>query len=651
MEKYLKSKIAICTFLLLCLLSTIKAQQSNLHEMSKAAGLAETSRIDEAEKLLTPILNDNPNWGEGWIYLGRSLAKQEKFIAAAKAFEKAGNLGERKATIWLEACSAAQNSKADSLALNYFQKALAGSVHRKWLIQDSSFDGYLDLEDFLDTPVAQELLLEAAFDRPSLHPTIINIEKQLFKNDHGITALDSVELITLKDKYVQTLDAIEKDGELHFLAGIFYSSDGNRTKAIEAFQNAKRLDYLPSVCDGWIAYHYTYLGEEDSAFIHLERNLTAHDAPDWAFYPGEFDSLHSDPRWNLLKERYSVANSPMVPIPVIGKNDAPYPAKEWPSTDPSEVGMDENILKLATKSITSTLPSVTSLLVVKDGYLVYENYFNGYTEKDAFNIKSCTKSILGTLAGIMSDKNLLPALDKPLVEIPSAKLFQNIEHRLKRKITLQHLLTMTAGLEYKENNQEALDLFLSGNYAKLGLEKTQLHSPGDVFQYSSIVSHILGVTLADIIGQDLLTFSKEHLFDPLEIEPEFWMTDLNGYYTGDSELRLTSRDFAKFGLLILRGGKWQEKQLVSKEWLQKATSPIVPVANGPQSAYGYQFWIQNIRGHRAIVAKGYGGQRCWIVPSLDLVCVVTSEPITPDNDPDVIIGEWIIPAVENFNDK
>ncbi len=130
------------------------------------------------------------------------------------------------------------------------------------------------------------------------------------------------------------------------------------------------------------------------------------------------------------------------------------------------------------------------------------------------------------------------------------------------------------------------------------------------------------------------------------ITPEFWAQDLQGYYLGDGELRLRPQDLAKFGLLILRGGGWEGKSIVSTEWIRKATSIHVPIARGPHTSYGFQFWILNVQGHRVIEAHGYGGQRCVIIPSLDLVCVITAEPVTPEVLPDAFIGQWIIPAVE-----
>jgi CubicO group peptidase (beta-lactamase class C family) len=149
----------------------------------------------------------------------------------------------------------------------------------------------------------------------------------------------------------------------------------------------------------------------------------------------------------------------------------------------------------------------------------------------------------------------------------------------------------------------------------------------------------------------LLSYTQKNLFDPLGITPEVWAQDLNGYYLGDGELRLRPQDLAKFGLLILRGGKWDGKSVVSTEWVRNATAIQVPEARGPHTSYGFQFWVINVGGHRVIKAAGYGGQRCWIIPSLDMVVVITSEPLTPDNDPDAILGQWIIPSVERSEDE
>lgn len=618
----------------------------DFHAMSEAIGVAETNKIKEAEKLLKPILEQNPNWGEGWIYLGRSLAHQGKYVDGASAMERAGKLGERRSTVWLEASSMAIKADNKELALSYFSKALDNGIHRKWLIQNSSYDGFLYLDSLVYLPKAKELLLDASKKRASLNPDIINIEKQLFNHDNGIKELNKEEIDSLIQEYYNVVESANKNGELYYRQGKLKIRQGEFSGALEAFENAKKLNYLNVATDGWIAYIYTQLGNLNKAFEHLEINLAAHDTPNWVYAPGEFEPLYLDQRWIALKQKYRVTNFNQSRISKGEYIDDTHPTKNWQKTTPAQVGLNQELLAEAENVIRSSLPNVTSLLVVKDGKLASEKYFHGYSENDAFNIKSATKSITGILTGIMYDKQILPELDTPVFKV-TPHLFKGVKDSLKYKITLEHLLTMTIGIEHSENNAASLELFQTGDYASAGLRQKQVHVPGEVFEYSSITSHILATALADVSHSDLFSFADKNLFQPLGIEPESWAKDLNGYYLGDSELRLKPKDLAKIGLLILKQGKWEGESIVSKEWIDKLTSVHIKEAGGPQIAYGYQTWIRNIGGNKVILLLGHGGQFCAVVPTLNLVCVITSEPLSPEIDADLILGEYIIPSVKN----
>ena len=650
MNQYFSVTI-ISVLLLVISCDSTDPSSPNIHEMSKAVGVAETSQLKNAEKLLIPLLEDNPTWGEGWIYLGRSLAAQDRYAEGAAAMGKAGNLGERRSTVWLEACSMAIKSGNQQLALTYFQNALQAKIHRKWLIQDHSFDGFLDLGNFLKQDAARKLLMNAASKRPSLHPDLIAIERKIFANDNGLLSFNAEEIQVMIQEYTNLVKSLPEHGELYYFLAKLQLRLANYKEALITFQQVKKLDYQsPMVIDGWLAYVNAHLGNHDAAFEHLERNLASNDTPDWIFNPGEFDSLYNNPRWKEMVDKYRVTNTPLVQIPAKSQGSIPFPTKEWQRADPMQVGINENMLLEAAQFIEGSFTNVTSLLLVKNGQLVFERYFNGYTDQDAFNIKSATKSFTSILAGIMYDKGILPNLNTPIIEI-LPEYFIDIDDPLKKEITLKHLLTMTTGIEYSENGSKSLELFLTGNYAQLNLNQKQLYKPGEVYEYSSPVTHLLAVVLAELSGQDLLSYAQKNLFDPLGIAPEVWAQDLNGYYLGDSELRLRPQDFAKFGLLILRGGEWEGKTIVSEEWIRRATDIQIPIAHGPHSAYGYQFWVFNVKGHRVSHARGYAGQKCVIIPSLDIVCVMTSESVLPEIDPGFIIGQWIIPSVENFNPK
>ncbi len=470
--------------------------------MSKASGMAETSQLKNADKLLVPLLERNPNWGEGWIYLGRSLAAQGKYSEGAAAVEKGGILGEKRSTVWLEACSMALKSDNHQLALNYLHKALQGKVHRKWLIQPSSFDGFLDLGDFLETEEARKLLMDATVLRPALHPDLLEIEKKLASNDNT-----DEEIKNMVADYTLVLKTLPVNGEMLYHLAKKQLQVGKLTEALYSFQQAKMIGFQsPGIIDGWLAHTYAQLGNHDAAFEHLESNLATNDTPDWIFNPGEFDPVYDDPRWEKIVDKYKPTNTPVVQIPNKSQGSGSYPTKKWSRVSPDNAGINENILQDAAMHIESSFPTITSLLVVQNGQLVFERYFGGYTAEDAFNLKSATKSVTSTLTGIMHDQGIIPDISTPIVNI-LPEYFEGVEDSLKYLITLEHLLTMCSGLDWVEGTTKSEELFLTGNYARLLLKEKQLHPPGEVFEYSSAVTHLLGVALAKASGQDLLSFA------------------------------------------------------------------------------------------------------------------------------------------------
>lgn len=647
--------------LLLCLgmlthPSLLRAQPDNdtssqkvLQERSQAIGLAETFRFGEAEEVLLPVLEAQPAWAEGRLYLARILAHQGRFEAAADAASRGAELGAHRSTAWLEAASIADLGGDRQQALAFLGRALAGSVHRPWLVTTAFSastvgDGFLALGDLLETPEARALLTTAAERNPALHPDLLDLERRL-QNDN----LDDARVRLLVDDYRRAVNGLPENGELWYRVGKLELQADDFPAAIAAFEHARALGYLVPQADGWLAYAYTHIGDHDAAFAHLERNLAAFDTPGWIFNPGEFDPVHDNPRWSVLVDRYRVERTPEVPLTAEPPAEvkALWPTHDWPRAAPGAVGLDDEILQEAAREIERAYPNVSSLLVVRHGILAFEAYFRGYGPDDAHNIKSVTKSlIMTTLVGIAQDQGLLPDLDTPMAQIlPEA--FADVDDARKRDITLRHVLTMTAGFDWAENTAETFEWDKNGFSVGWGIALPLAHPPGEVYNYNSFLSHLLAIVVTEATGRDLLSFADEYLFDPLGIEPETWVRDPQGYFWGFSGLRLRARDISKLGLLMLRGGEWDGLQIVSTEWLREATA--IYAQDSPHERFGYQWRLFNIRGHRTILAFGYGGQRVAIIPSLDLVVVITSETQRPEDQPETIIGHWIVPAVVDLD--
>jgi len=252
------------------------------------------------------------------------------------------------------------------------------------------------------------------------------------------------------------------------------------------------------------------------------------------------------------------------------------PADGWLSSIPSEQGIDSTVLIKAHMYIQNK-SGYHSFLVIKNGYLVFEKYYSGFDKERLNNLKSATKSITSILVGIALKKNLIGGIDQPLEKI-FPEYFTKETDSSKRKITLKHLLTMTAGLKWNNFGGSLRNRWWShkDNPHKYAINAPELiHTPGEVFNYNSVLSHLLTAIIVKKSCMTLLEFANKNLFSPLGISEIRWDTDKTGLHRGHSELWMTSRNMAKIGYLYLCNGYWYDKQIVSKKWVQESLEPYI----------------------------------------------------------------------------
>jgi CubicO group peptidase (beta-lactamase class C family) len=156
-----------------------------------------------------------------------------------------------------------------------------------------------------------------------------------------------------------------------------------------------------------------------------------------------------------------------------------------------------------------------------------------------------------------------------------------------------------------------------------------LHQPGDRFRYDGDSANLLSVVLTRAIGENSRTFAEKNLFRPLQMTNVDWTADDDGYLIGESGLSLTARDMAKLGLLYLQRGCWDDKQIVSSDYVDDSTTKHNDGGFPTDAAYGYLWWVtQTKTGLDAFFAAGIGSQLIYVVPRLDLIVAVASSRIT-----------------------
>jgi CubicO group peptidase (beta-lactamase class C family) len=334
-----------------------------------------------------------------------------------------------------------------------------------------------------------------------------------------------------------------------------------------------------------------------------------------------------------------------------------WPTAGWRSADPSAHGMDAVRLAAAWDHLASQHPHLNSLLVVRGGYVVFEDYRDGAGPYRIAPVMSVTKSVVGALIGVALHTGDLLAIDEPLAYLLPAE-FSGVDDRDKRAITLAHLLTMRSGLDWAEWGGTTQQMMASQDWVQFVLDQPLAHAPGTVFNYSTGDTHLLAAALHAATGMTPLDYADLYLFRPLGITRRAWNTDPQGLHVGGAGLALSPHDLALYGYLILNGGVWDGDALLPPGWARSsltAHANVIPAgeADCQRLDYGYLFWLRDQGAYASGMAVGYGGQYVYILPALDLVVVVTgSVRDVPDAFRDTrlmcafnLVQDFVVPAV------
>ncbi len=270
---------------------------------------------------------------------------------------------------------------------------------------------------------------------------------------------------------------------------------------------------------------------------------------------------------------------------------------------PEEQGVDGNLLSEMSYFLKKSR-KINSVLILKNGYLLFEEYYGGFNEKSNQCIWSCTKTITSAMIGIAIDKGLIKRVNEKVLDFFPEYEFKNIDRR-KKEITIEHLLTMSSGLPGKSG---LLELSYYHDWVKAVIDEPMKYEPGTVFDYSTGNTHILSAILQKATGMDLLAYTMENLFGPIGISKNnlFWSRDPQGIYTGGHGLNMRSRDMAKFGLLYLNKGRWNGKHIVPEYWVEKSTQAHINTQSGEK--YGYQWWLNTLDMIDIVYVYGNFGQ-------------------------------------------
>lgn len=320
----------------------------------------------------------------------------------------------------------------------------------------------------------------------------------------------------------------------------------------------------------------------------------------------------------------------------------------WEIASPDSVGMDGAQLCTTAARLEQQATAVHSVVVIRHGKLVFEQYFPGYdqpwgqtdgqyefTATTKHDMRSATKSVTSLLVGIAIDRKLIAGVDEPVLKfLPD---YAAVKQAGWDTIRLRHLLTMSSGIKWDEarswTDPKNDEPHLGFEADPLGYVLSRpIAAPPDVlWTYNGGGTDLLGNVIERVSKKSLEAFAREALFQPLGITDVEWKTyPKNGKIAAAAGLRLRPRDAAKIGQLVLNRGQWNGQQIVSADWIAQSITPRFQAIGffGSTMFYGYQWWMgRSLAGGKEIKwvgAFGWGGQRIFIVPELDLVMMTTA---------------------------
>ncbi|MEO8042132.1 MAG: serine hydrolase [Acidobacteriota bacterium] len=340
-------------------------------------------------------------------------------------------------------------------------------------------------------------------------------------------------------------------------------------------------------------------------------------------------------------------------------------AQDWPKATPKSVGVDAKALAAFDAEIASgKFGNIDSFTIVRHGKLVFErryahdydkiygddakkqsplnphdltgpyNYYNSYWHPwyqrgELHTLQSVSKTITSIIVGVARNRKEFPDLDTPVMNFFDASKVANVDDR-KRRMTIRHLLTMSAGFDWNEDlpytnpSNTGIQMEASSDWVDYTINRPMAYEPGTKFQYNSGATQILAHIFRVATGTDIEDYAARNLFAPLGIRQYFWKRSPSGLVDAEGGIYLRPRDVAKLWYLFLKRGMWEGKQIVSAEWVKDSVTPAFDLGG---AKYGLKWWMYPYgKDNSKLVwgGSGFGGQRPMAFPEYDMVVVYTA---------------------------
>ena len=315
----------------------------------------------------------------------------------------------------------------------------------------------------------------------------------------------------------------------------------------------------------------------------------------------------------------SCATSEGAPMPAAVQNSV-YPGADWETSSPEAEGMDAAPLEDIDAYCVEH--GCRAVVVVRHGRIVWERYWGGWDKDSTDNSWSMAKSVTSALVGIAIDEGKIKGLDESAADFIPEWRGSNRE-----QITVGDLLSMSSGLTwamlYDPPSGDTVKMLQKDDQLTYALNQQLYREPGTDWYYSDGDAMSFSRIIEAATGMEVGEYAQEKLFGPIGMQKANWLTDNRGQAMTYCCIFSTARDFARFGYLFLRNGKWADEQVVPEDWVKTSTQP----SQIENMNYGYYWWLLDFPDvpKDAFMAMGFATKRTYVIPSLDIVAVRLGE--------------------------
>jgi CubicO group peptidase (beta-lactamase class C family) len=298
---------------------------------------------------------------------------------------------------------------------------------------------------------------------------------------------------------------------------------------------------------------------------------------------------------------------------------AVWPGGDWEVSTPEAQGMDA--ARLGDVASYCAGHKCGAVVITRHGRIVWERYWLGWNENSTDNSWSMAKSITDALVGIAIKDGKITGVDQS-----AADFIPQWRGTDKEEITLRNLLSMTSGLLWNEDyfaKSDVTTMITSDDQTGYAIDRPRLHNPGDDWYYSSGDTQLFSAVIKAATGMEAGQYAQEKLFEPIGIKGAWWDTDNAGNTMTYCCVHTTARNFARFGYLFLRNGRWNDAQIVPQAWVAESVKP----SQWENPSYGYFWWLPDLPDvpKDMFMADGFQTKRIYVIPSLDIVAVRIGE--------------------------